>query len=896
MSHLTASAIRSAFLDYFRRHDHEIVASASLIPSNDPTLMFNNAGMVQFKDVFTGRETRPYVRAASSQKCIRISGKHNDLENVGKTARHHTFFEMLGNFSFGDYFKEKAILFAWEFLTKDLGLPPERLAITVFGGENGIPADDDARVIWRKVTGFGDDRILGMGMKDNFWQMGDTGPCGPCSELHYFVGNDVDLSKFGQDPTDDGKGWMEIWNLVFMQFNRTLDGAEAKLSALPAPCVDTGAGLERLAAVLQQVSSNYETDLLMPLVEKAASISNKKYTHSQADDDTSMRVIADHARTAAFLIAEGILPDRDGRSYVLRRVVRRAIRHGNRLGIHRPFFFEVALDVVERMGACYPELVERRDLIADALEQEEVRFRKTLDNGLRILEDEFSGLEHKGQKVLSGDVAFKLYDTYGFPLDLTQVICEERRITVDQAGYKLALEQAQARSKGSEVGDKALPRAYFDALEVVTNKSVRFLGYETERSDSARVVAIIVDNALVEEAPAGTTAEIVLDATPFYGESGGQVGDTGVFLRNGELAARVFDTQRPLDALWVHKVEVVAPVRIGDGLEAIVDHEARQATRRNHSATHLLHHALRSVLGPHAAQKGSLVSPDRLRFDFTHGKAVTPQELQQIEDIVNDKILRNVPVETHILPLEEARTLGAIAIFGDKYGDTVRVLTITPESVELCGGTHARASGDIGLFKIISEAGIAAGVRRIEAVTGLNALGYVRQLEQTVQQASKLVKADGPDLADKVLKLTQHEKELEKQIADLKRKVAMGGGGVDSMLQQAHEIGGMKVLAVRSEVADGAALREMAEKLRDTLGDAVVVVGAAAGPKAMLVATVSKNLTHKIKAGDIIRQVAQQVGGSGGGRPDMAQAGGSDPSKLDEALKSVTAIVQSLLS
>jgi alanyl-tRNA synthetase len=410
------------------------------------------------------------------------------------------------------------------------------------------------------------------------------------------------------------------------------------------------------------------------------------------------------------------------------------------------------------------------------------------------------------------------------------------------------------------------------------------------------VVAIIVDNALVEEAPAGTTAEIVLDATPFYGESGGQVGDTGVFLRNGELAARVFDTQRPLDALWVHKVEVVAPVRIGDGLEAIVDHEARQATRRNHSATHLLHHALRSVLGPHAAQKGSLVSPDRLRFDFTHGKAVTPQELQQIEDIVNDKILRNVPVETHILPLEEARTLGAIAIFGDKYGDTVRVLTITPESVELCGGTHARASGDIGLFKIISEAGIAAGVRRIEAVTGLNALGYVRQLEQTVQQASKLVKADGPDLADKVLKLTQHEKELEKQIADLKRKVAMGGGGVDSMLQQAHEIGGMKVLAVRSEVADGAALREMAEKLRDTLGDAVVVVGAAAGPKAMLVATVSKNLTHKIKAGDIIRQVAQQVGGSGGGRPDMAQAGGSDPSKLDEALKSVTAIVQSLLS
>ncbi len=896
MTNKTASDIRQAFLDYFRRNGHEVVPSASLIPSNDPTLMFNNAGMVQFKDVFTGRDTRPYVRAASSQKCIRISGKHNDLENVGRTARHHTFFEMLGNFSFGDYFKEEAILFAWELLTKDLGLPTDRLAITVFGGENGIAADDEARAIWRKVTGFGDDRILGMGMKDNFWQMGDTGPCGPCSELHYFVGNDVDLGKFGQDPSDDGQGWMEIWNLVFMQFDRTLDGGQATLTPLPAPCVDTGAGLERLAAVIQGASSNYDTDLLLPLVEKAASISGKKYSRTQADDDTSMRVIADHARTAAFLVAEGILPDRDGRAYVLRRVMRRAIRHGHRLGIDRPFFHEVALDVVDRMGAYYPELVERRALIADVMEQEEVRFRKTLDNGLRMLEDEFSLLKTKGERALSGDTAFKLYDTYGFPLDLTQVICEERMITVDQAGYDAALGQAQARSKGSDVGDKALPKAYFEALEAVPGKAVRFLGYETEVHDASRVLAIIVDNALVDEAPVGATVEVVVDVTPFYGESGGQVGDTGRLLRAGEVAATVVDTQKPLDGLWIHKVEVLgAPLRKDEVLAAEVDHEARQATRRNHSATHLLHYALRTVLGTHAAQKGSLVGPDRLRFDFTHGKAVTVEELQRIEDLVNAKVLRNAPVETRILPIDEARKLGAMAIFGDKYGDTVRVLTITQDSIELCGGTHARASGDIGLFKILSEGGIAAGVRRIEGATGFNAVAYVRGLEETVQRAAKLVKADGADLPDKVLKLTQREKELEKEIAELKRKVSMGGGGVDAMLQQVQDVAGMKVLAIRSDVADGGAMREMAEKLRDKLGEAVVVIGAAAGPKAMLVATVSKGLTDKVKAGDVIRHVAKMVGGSGGGRPDMAQAGGSDPAKLDEALAAVASVVGDLV-
>jgi alanyl-tRNA synthetase len=892
MSNKTASDIRQAFLDYFRGQNHEVVASASLIPSNDPTLMFNNAGMVQFKDVFTGRETRPYKRAASSQKCIRISGKHNDLENVGRTARHHTFFEMLGNFSFGDYFKQEAIEFGWEFLTKELGMNADRLAITVFGGEDGVPADDEARAIWRKVTGLGDDRILGMGKKDNFWQMGDTGPCGPCTEIHYYVGDDVDFGSFGQDPTNEGIGWMEIWNLVFMQFNRTEDGV---LHPLPAPCVDTGAGLERIAAVMQGVKSNYDTDLLLALVDQAAEISGKKYGRTQADDDTSMRVIADHARTTAFMMAEGILPDRDGRAYVLRRVMRRAIRHGHRLGIERPFLHEVALKVVDLMGDCYPELVERREFIASFTEQEEVRFRKTLDNGIRMLDDEFVSLKQKGEKTLSGETAFKLYDTYGFPLDLTEVICEERMFGVDHEGYDKALAEAQARSKGSELGDKALPKAYFEALELVPNKAVKFVGYETEVHEGCDVVAIIVDKQLVDEAPAGSTAEIILDTTPFYGESGGQVGDTGRFVRGGETAAKVVETQKPIDGFFVHTAEVVgAPIRKGDKLTAEVDHEAREATRRNHSATHLLHYALRTVLGTHAAQKGSLVGPDRLRFDFTHGQGLSTEEVQRIEDLVNEKVLRNAPVETRILPIDEAKKLGAMAIFGDKYGDVVRVLTITPDSVELCGGTHARASGDIGLFKILSEAGIAAGVRRIEATTGLNALGYVRSLENTVQRAAELVKADATNLPDKVQKLAQHERQLEKEIADLKRKVAMGGGGVDSILQQVQDVNGMKVLSTRADVADGGALREMAEQLRDKLGEAVVVVGAATDKKAMLVATVSKGLTGKVKAGDIIRPVAKMVGGSGGGRPDMAQAGGSDPANLDEALASVVSIVQGL--
>ena len=892
----TSSEIRAAFLDYFRRQGHEVVPSGPLIPPNDPTLMFANAGMVQFKDVFTGRDKRSYRRATSSQKCIRISGKHNDLENVGRTARHHTFFEMLGNFSFGDYFKEEAIAFAWELLTKDLALDPQRMVFTVFGGEQGIAADDQARGIWKKVAGVGDDRVFGLGMKDNFWQMGETGPCGPCSEIHYFVGDNPDLALFGEEPGPDGRGWIEIWNNVFMQFERSIVDGTAKLDPLPAPCVDTGAGLERFAAIMQGVMSNYDTDLFQRLIQKAASIAGKRYAASSADDDTSLRVIADHARTTAFLIAEGVTPDRDGRPYVLRRVMRRAIRHGHRLGIQKPFLHQVALEVVDAMGDVYGELRARKDLIASIAEQEEVRFRETIDRGLRILEEEFAGMKASGTKTLAGPTAFKLHDTYGFPVDLTQVICEERNLSVDEAGYEQALGEARKRSEGSKLPESAVLPIYREALAKVPNGKVQFVGYEHERFDGT-VVAVLRDGANVESGSAGEQVELVLDVTPFYGEAGGQVGDTGALLKGGQNAAEVTDAIKPIDGLIVHKAKLSAPLSVGDKVTAEVNHERREATRRNHSATHLLHYALRKVLGPHAQQKGSLVGPDRLRFDFTHGKPLEATELQRIEDLVNEKVLLNAPVETRVLPIEEARKSGAMAIFEEKYGDVVRVLTMTPDSVELCGGTHARATGDIGLFKVLTETGIAAGVRRIEAATGLNTLGYMRDLEGTLGRIATVARAGGADVADKVDKLVLREKELEKQVADLKRKLAMGGGGgLDGMLGRAREVAGVKVLAVRAEVADAGALREVAEKLRDKLGEGVVVVGAAGDGKAMLAVMVSKALTSRVKAGLLIKPIAAIVGGSGGGRPDMAQAGGTDVGRLDEALDTAYGVVEQSLS
>ncbi len=874
--------VRSEFLAYFGERGHDVQKSASLLTRNDPTLQFVNAGMVPFKDVFTGKETRPYKRACSAQKCIRISGKHNDLENVGVTARHHTFFEMLGNFSFGDYFKADAIEFGHDFLIRVLGLPKERMLFTVFGGENGIPADDEARSLWKKIAGVSDDRVLGLGSADNFWQMGETGPCGPCTEVHVYLGSgEPDYSTFGQEPAADGTGWTEIWNLVFMQFDRSAQG----LAPLPAQSVDTGMGLERVSCVVQGVTSNYDTDLFRGLVDDAASISGKKYGASGADDDVSMRVIADHARTTAFLIAEGVFPDRDGREYVLRRVMRRAIRHGHRLGIREPFLHRVALRVVDAMGNAYPELRERRDLIASVSEQEEVRFRDTIERGLKILDEEVASMRTRGETRIAGDVAFKLYDTFGFPLDLTAVIARERDLTVDEAGYDRALEAQRARSAGSKVGEQAVDDVWHSLVE--KHGAVRFTGYEREEGE-ARVVAIVKGGAVVERASEGEEVAVVVDVTPFYGESGGQVGDQGKFTAKSG-AFNVQDTHKPVTGMVAHIGRVTSgAIATGDALRLEVDHARRTATRRNHSATHLLHWALRTVLGETASQKGSLVGPERLRFDFAHGKSLSDDEVRRIEDLVNDKVLGDAPVQTEVLPIDQARKRGAMAIFEEKYGDVVRVLTMTKDSIELCGGTHARALGEIGMFKIVSDSALAAGVRRIEAVTGLNALAHVRQLESIGKHAAQSLGVGMSQLAERADKVVAEKKSLEREVADLKRKVAMGDGAADPT-KDARDIPGGKALVFRADVPDASTLRELAEKLRDKLAPSVILVGAASSDKAMLVLTVSKELTDRYKAGDLIKGVAQLVGGSGGGRPDMAQAGGTEVGRLDEALQSLYA-------
>jgi alanyl-tRNA synthetase len=892
MTEKSSSEVRRAFLEFFRGKGHEVVPSSPLVPENDPTLMFVNAGMVQFKDVFTGREQRPYRRAASSQKCIRISGKHNDLEAVGPSPRHQTFFEMLGNFSFGDYFKPEAIEFAWEFLTKDLELPKDRMVVTYFKGEGGVPEDSEARELWKKLTGWGDDRVVGLGAADNFWQMGDTGPCGPCSEIYLYNGPTVDYSAFGQEQTAEGIGWMEIWNLVFMQFERSLDAnGESKLSSLPAPSIDTGAGLERLSSVVGGKFSNYDTDVLRALVERAAELAGKPYRNSREPDDVSMRVIADHARTTAFLIAEGVVPDRSAREYVLRRVMRRAIRHGHRLGIQKPFLHEVALAVVDAMGGHYENLRERRDLIASIAYAEEERFRQTIERGLGLLEERFDALAATGSKTLDGGDAFKLYDTYGFPLDLTEVICSERGLEVDRAGYDAALAEARERSEFKGV-EQAVEAVYREAASRLTEGSVRFLGYERNEA-SAKLVAVISQGKLAERAGLGDEVELVFDATPFYAESGGQIGDKGTITGPNGLSIVIEDTHKPIPGLFVHRGRVEGgSLSVGDTLELRIDVPARERTRRNHSATHLLHWALRKVIGPHAQQKGSLVGPERLRFDFTHNKPLTREEIQEIERLVNERTLANHPVRTEVLTMEEAKARGATMIFEEKYGAVVRLLSMA-ESLELCGGTHARATGDIGLFKIVGEQGIAAGVRRISAVTGEGALAHLRDVEAELGKAALLVKATPATLSDRLEKLLARERTLEKQVEDLTRKLASGAGSGVDLLAGAREVSGVKVLGVRTEVTDRGALRELAEKLRDQLGDSIVLVGSEADGKAQLVLTVAKSLTNRYKAGDLIRGIAEIVGGSGGGRPDMAQAGGTDPKRLDEAIAAVYAGVAS---
>jgi alanyl-tRNA synthetase len=877
--------IRQSFLDFFSEHGHSVIPSGPLVPANDPTLMFANAGMVQFKDVFTGKDKRPYSRATSSQKCIRISGKHNDLENVGVTARHHTFFEMLGNFSFGDYFKPEAIAFAWRFFTEVLKLDQERLVVTVFGGEPGYgPADDEAAAIWKDVTGFPPERIIRCGAKDNFWQMGETGPCGPCTEIHYALGLDeVDPRKFGEEPTSEGRGWFELWNLVFMQFDRQ---ADKTLLELPAPSVDTGAGLERVAVVKQGVLSNYDTDLLRPMVDLAAEISGKKYGGSQADDDVSMRVIADHARTTAFLISEGVFPDREGRAYVLRRVMRRAIRHGHRLGIEAPFLHACALEVVKTMGEVYPQLVERADLIRDITQQEEERFRATLKRGLDLLDGNDDWRSEGGQKKLPGAVAFKLYDTYGFPVDLQDVIGREQGFEVDHEGFERAMDEARERSQGGKLHADASVQEVHRAIRRDAGAAT-FTGYEVE-AEAAQVKAIVRGSERVASLAAGEEGEVVLDRTPFYAEKGGQVGDVGTLTADG-LAARVLDTVTPLEGLVVHRVKVTkGKLEVGASVDAVVDPEARSATRRNHSATHLLHWALRQVIGPAATQKGSLVGPDRLRFDYSATRPLTHDEIRRIEDLVNHAVLDNSAITTDVLAMDEAKARGAIGIFEEKYGDVVRVLSIGP-SMELCGGTHARRTGDIGLFKVLSETGLAAGVRRIEATTGLRSLAHLRTVEAEAGEAAALLKAPASLLKEKVQKLVDGQKELQREVERLKR--AMMSGGSSDLGADARDIDGVKVLGAVVDLGDAEALREMADKLRDKLAPAVILLGSASKGKALLVCSVSKEITSRFQAGRIVKEAASVVGGGGGGRADFAQAGGSDPSKLEDAVAKVYAVV-----
>ncbi|MGA7802661.1 MAG: alanine--tRNA ligase [Gammaproteobacteria bacterium] len=864
----SSAELRQAFLDFFRERGHEIVPSSPLVPANDPTLLFTNAGMVQFKDVFLGREVRAYTRAASSQRCVRAGGKHNDLENVGYTARHHTFFEMLGNFSFGDYFKREAIGYAWEFLTGVLKLPPEKLWVTVF------EEDDEAADIWLQEIGVAPERFARIGAKDNFWSMGDTGPCGPCSEIFYDHGPSIAGGPPGS-PDADGDRYVEIWNLVFMQYDRAADGT---LAPLPKPSVDTGMGLERLAAVMQGVHSNYDIEMFQHLMRAAAGLAGIEDLNN-----SSLRVIADHIRSCAFLIIDGVLPSNEGRGYVLRRIIRRAARHGSRLGIKQAFFYKLVGTLCEEMGVAYPELDRTREQVERVLRQEEERFAETLDQGMRILEEDIARL---AGTVIPGATVFKLYDTYGFPVDLTADIARERNLTLDMAGFERQMaaqrERARAASQfGADYGGGL-------DLEGVTD----FTGYD-RLVDQAAVTALLRGRESVQRLEPGEQGVVVLDHTPFYGESGGQVGDSGV-LETAAARFTVQETKKQGGGVHAH-VGVLegGALQVGDTVEARVDAARRRAIMLNHSATHLLHAALRKVLGEHVQQKGSLVEPERLRFDFSHFEPVTPEQMETIERLVNEQIRLNADVQTEVMPIDQAMQAGAMALFGEKYGDRVRVLTMGDFSVELCGGTHVRRAGDIGLFKIISESGVAAGVRRIEAVTGERALDHVRETEAALQQIGELVKAGRDDAQSKVGQLVERTRKLEKELERVKAKLASQQGS--DLTSQAVDVDGTKVLAARLDGADPKVLRDTVDQLKNKLGTAAVVLAVVDGEKVSLAAGVTKDRTDRIKAGEMINAVAQQVGGRGGGRPDMAQAGGNQPEHLDDALQSVVGWVRERL-
>jgi alanyl-tRNA synthetase len=852
--------IREAFLAYYEEQAHTRVASSSLVPGDDPTLLFTNAGMNQFKDTFLGTDPRPYVRATSSQRCVRAGGKHNDLENVGYTSRHHTFFEMLGNFSFGDYFKREAIQFAWAFLTETLQIPGEKLWVTVH------ISDDEAADIWINEIGVSPDRVTRLD-EDNFWQMGDTGPCGPCSELFYDHGPDVPGGPPGSAEEDLDR-YVEIWNLVFMQFNRDQAG---ELHPLPSPSVDTGMGLERIAAVMQGVHSNYEIDLFQALLKSAADILGLKDL-----EHASLRVIADHIRSCAFLIVDGVMPGNEGRGYVLRRIIRRAIRHGNKLGASEPFFYRLVSALVEQMGAAYPELAKRQQQVEKALLAEEEQFAKTLDNGMQILEEALAELN--GEEI-PGDLVFKLYDTYGFPTDLTTDIARERGLSLDMAGYDKAM--AAQRSRSQEGGSFKV-----DYSAVLTlDGSTEFTGYDSVTGDGT-VTAILREGDQVASLAAKDTGVVVLDRTPFYGESGGQVGDCGYLSAQG-VRLEVIDTTKA-SGHHLHHVKVLeGAVKVGDSLQASVEADVRQRTRLNHSATHLLHAALRKTLGDHVAQKGSLVDSERLRFDFSHPQAVSSRELKDIENLVNAQIRANTEVSTRVMSMDDAVAAGAMALFGEKYGDEVRVLAMGQEdfSVELCGGTHAGRTGDIGLMRIVSESGVASGIRRIEGVTGAGALAAVDLAEQRLAAVCEAVKGNSDNVADKVVSLRTENRDLEKEIARLKQKLASSAGG--DLTAGAVEIAGVKVLAANVEGADAKSLRDTLDQCKNKLGSGVILLSAITDDKVALAAGVTSDLTSRVKAGDLMREMAQRLGGKGGGRPDMAQGGGTDVAGLPEVLKSV---------
>ena len=860
---MKSAEIRQAFLEYFKEQGHDVVPSSSLVPGNDPTLLFTNAGMVQFKDVFLGQEKRANNRATSSQRCVRAGGKHNDLENVGYTARHHTFFEMLGNFSFGDYFKREAIQFGWNFLTKELGLPEEKLWVTVFED------DDEAAELWLKEVGVDPSRFSRLGEKDNFWSMGDTGPCGPCTEIFYDHGEDIPGGPPGS-PDEDGDRYIEIWNLVFMQFNRAADGS---MTALPKPSVDTGMGLERIAAVMQKVHSNYEIDLFQNIIREAISITGTKDTGSN-----SLNVIADHIRSCAFLIVDGVLPAKEGRGYVLRRIIRRAVRHGHKLGMNEPFFHKLVAPLAAEMGEAYPELKASQARVEEALLAEDQQFSRTLDNGLAILEKVIADLQGD---IIPGDTVFKLYDTYGFPVDLTGDIARERGLSLDLEEFdaEMGKQKAQARSA-----------SHFETtatLDIRLENGTSFTGYDDLQAE-ANVVALFKDGKAVDTLEDGESGIVLLNSTPFYAESGGQVGDCGTLL-NKQVRFNVRDTQKQGDQ-FLHIGSIESGVlNSGDKLSCCVDNTLRQPTVLNHSATHLMHEALRQTLGDHVQQKGSLVNPKYLRFDFSHNKAVSQAELKKIEVLVNQQILENAEVSKAVMSMDEAKQKGAMALFGEKYGDQVRVISMgsvtddgTEFSIELCGGTHVTRTGDIGLFKIIQESGIAAGVRRIEAVTGNTAVALVQDNEDSLKQIAAVLKSSQDTVVERVEQLNHANKQLEKELSQLKAKLASSAG--TDLAAQAEEINGVKVLVAIVEGLDSKSLRDTTDQLKNKLGTAVVLLATVDGDKVSLVAGVTKDLTDRVKAGELVKEIAQKVGGKGGGRPDMAMAGGNSPDQLPEAI------------